>query len=55
MNKNFGMHLPKLFFRGKKGNSGGEKETRAVEKEIFLNNSFFLLLPIALNNLIHAN
>jgi hypothetical protein len=35
MNKKFGTHLPKLFFRGKKGNSGGEKELRGVGKENF--------------------
>jgi hypothetical protein len=35
MNKNFGTHLPKCFFRGKKGNPGGEKKTQGVGKEIF--------------------
>jgi hypothetical protein len=37
MNKNFSTHLPKFIFRGKKGNSGGEKETQGVGKEIFIN------------------
>jgi hypothetical protein len=35
MNKKFGTYLPKFIFKGKKGNLGGEKETRGVDKEFF--------------------
>jgi hypothetical protein len=37
LKKNFGTHLSKVFFRGKKENPGSEKEIGVVEKEIFKN------------------
>jgi hypothetical protein len=42
--KNFGTHLPKFFFRGKKGNPRGEKETQGERNLLTLVISYLLLV-----------